>query len=167
MKRVLWLLLPPALVVVARMHVEWTWFVQFNWQSVLLQRWMLQLLFAGVASVPVVLFGLWFRAFSRTDDPPRQQLRPIQGLQFSLLLLVSGLLFVATSVVLSDLAVLAWKQPFILSHWQDTGLSMGSEWKALLPVQLAVVGLSLCRSQWRRWVATAMGLAFVFVVARA
>ena len=167
MKRVLWLLLPPALVVVARMHVEWTWFVQFNWQSVLLQRWMLQLLFAGVASVPVVLFGLWFRAFNRTDDLPRQQLRPIQGLQFSLLLLVSGLLFVATSVVLSDLAVLAWKQPFILSHWQDTGLSMGSEWKALLPVQLAVVGLSLCRSQWRRWVATAMGLAFVLVVARA
>ncbi|MBL6880955.1 MAG: hypothetical protein ISR07_05475, partial [Synechococcus sp. BS30m-G31] len=52
MKRILWLLLPPALVVVARMHVEWTWFVQFNWQSVLLQRWMLQLFFAGVASVP-------------------------------------------------------------------------------------------------------------------
>jgi hypothetical protein len=140
MKRVLWLLLPPALVVVARMHVEWTWFVQFNWQSVLLQRWMLQLLFAGVASVPVVLFGLWYRAFTRTDDPPRQQLRPIQGLRFSLLLLVSGVLFLATSVVLSDLAVLAWKQPFSLSHWQDTGLSMGSDWKALLPCNWPLLG---------------------------
>ena len=116
MKRVLWLLLPPALVVVARMHVEWTWFVQFNWQSVLLQRWMLQLLFAGVASVPIVLFGLWIRAFNQIDDQPRQQLRPIGGLRFSLLLLVSGLLFLSSSVVLSDLAVLAWKQPFSLSH---------------------------------------------------
>jgi hypothetical protein len=46
MKRFLWILLPPVLVVVARMHVEWVWFAQFNWQSVLFQRWMLQLLFA-------------------------------------------------------------------------------------------------------------------------
>ena len=95
MKRFLWILLPPVLVVVARMHVEWVWFAQFNWQSVLFQRWMLQLLFAGVGSIPVVLAVLWLRAFDRIDDPPRQQKRPIEGMRFSLVLMVSGLAFLA------------------------------------------------------------------------
>ena len=116
MKRFLWILLPPVLVVVARMHVEWVWFAQFNWQSVLFQRWMLQLLFAGAGSIPVVLAVLWLRAFDRIDDPPRQQKRPIDGMRFSLVLMVSGFAFLACSVVLSDLAILAWKQPFSLPH---------------------------------------------------
>ena len=167
MKRFLWILLPPVLVVVARMHVEWVWFAQFNWQSVLFQRWMLQLLFAGAGSIPVVLAVLWLRAFDRIDDPPRQQKRPIDGMRFSLVLMVSGLAFLACSVVLSDLAILAWKQPFSLSHWQSTGHSMASEWKALLPIQLAIAGVSLCRPQLRRWVAVAMGFALVLVVSRA
>ena len=166
MKRFLWILLPPVLVVVARMHVEWVWFAQFNWQSVLFQRWMLQLLFAGAGSIPVVLAVLWLRAFDRIDDPPRQQKRPIDGMRFSLVLMVSGLAFLACSVVLSDLAILAWKQPFSLSHWQSTGHSMASEWKALLPIQLAIAGVSLCRPQLRRWVAVAMGFALVLVVSR-
>ena len=167
MKRFLWILLPPVLVGVARMHVEWVWFTQFNWQSVLFQRWMLQLLFAGLGSIPVVLAVLWLRTFDRINDPPRRQIHPIEGVRFSLVLLVSGLVFLACSVVLTDLAILAWKQPFSLSHWQSTGHSMASQWKALLPVQLAVAGVSLCRHQWRRWVAVAMGFALVLVVSRA
>ena len=138
MKRLLWILLPPVLVVVARMQVEWVWFSQFNWQSVLFQRWMLQLLFAGIGSIPVALAVLWLRAFDRIDDPPRQQMRPIEGVRFSLVLLVSGLAFLACSVVLTDLAILAWKQPFSLSHWHESSHSMASEWKAMLPVQLAI-----------------------------
>ena len=126
MKRLLLILLPPVLVVVARMHVEWAWFSQFNWQSVLFQRWMLQLLFAGIGSIPVALAVLWLRAFDRIDDPPRQQMRPIEGVRFSLVLLVSGLSFLACSVVLTDLAILAWKQPFSLSHWHESSHSMAS-----------------------------------------
>ena len=167
MKRLLWILLPPVLVVVARMHVEWVWFSQFNWQSVLFQRWMLQLLFAGIGSIPVALAVLWLRAFDRIDDPPRQQMRPIEGVRFSLVLLLSGLAFLACSVVLTDLAILAWKQPFSLSHWHESSHSMASEWKAMLPVQLAIAGVSLCRPQWRRWLAIAMGFALLLVVSRA
>ena len=167
MKRFVWLLLPPVLIVVARMRVEWSWFAQFDWQSVLFQRWMLQLLFAGVASIPVVLAVLWLRAFDRIDDQPRRQVRPIEGVRFSLVLLVSGLAFLACSVALSDLALLAWKQPFSLSHWQNTGHSMASEWKAMLPWQLAIAGVSLCRHRLRRWIALAMGLALMLVVSRA
>jgi hypothetical protein len=121
----------------------------------------------GLAPYQLLLAVLWLRAFDRIDDPPRQQKRPIDGMRFSLVLMVSGLAFLACSVVLSDLAILAWKQPFSLSHWQSTGHSMASEWKALLPIQLAIAGVSLCRPQLRRWVAVAMGFALVLVVSRA
>ena len=47
------LLLLPLVVVAARMQIEWLWFDQFNLANVLLERWLLQLLLAGVAMLPV------------------------------------------------------------------------------------------------------------------
>jgi uncharacterized membrane protein (UPF0182 family) len=167
MKRLLLLLVPPLLVVAARMHVEWAWFAQFNWQSILFQRWMLQLLFAGVAALPILISVLWLKAFNRADQPPLKPTRPIAGMRYSLLLLICGLAFLSTAVVITDLAVLAWKQPFSLGHWQNAVPIMGSMWKALLPIQIAVAGVSMCRPHWRRWLAAAMGVAFVVVVSRA
>ena len=43
MKRLL-LLLVPLIVVMAHMTIEWLWFEQFDWQSVLLTQWLLQLI---------------------------------------------------------------------------------------------------------------------------
>ena len=37
----------------------------------------------------------------------------------------------------------------------------------MLPVQLAIAGVSLTRPQWRRWLAIAMGFALMLVVSRA
>ena len=49
------LLLLPLIVIAARMQVEWLWFQQFNWDGVLLRRWLLQLLFAAMATIPVMV----------------------------------------------------------------------------------------------------------------
>ena len=48
------LLLLPLVVVAARMQIEWLWFDQFAWSEVLLKRWLLQLLFAGLSMLPLL-----------------------------------------------------------------------------------------------------------------
>ena len=48
------LLLLPLVVVAARMQIEWLWFEQFGWTDVLLKRWLLQFLFAGLALLPLM-----------------------------------------------------------------------------------------------------------------
>ena len=57
------LLLLPLVVVAARMQIEWLWFDQFAWSDVLLKRWLLQLLFAGVAMLPLLAAQAWSRQF--------------------------------------------------------------------------------------------------------
>ncbi len=65
MKRLLLLL--PLVVVAARMQIEWLWFDQFAWTNVLLKRWLLQLLFAGLALLPLFAAGTWSRQFRRQN----------------------------------------------------------------------------------------------------
>ena len=58
------LLLLPLVVVAARMQIEWLWFDQFKWTNVLLERWLLQLLLAGVAMLPLLAARAWSKHFT-------------------------------------------------------------------------------------------------------
>ena len=89
------LLVLPLIVIAARMQVEWLWFEQFNWEMVLLRRWLLQLISAGVAIVPLSLAWIWFKAFSGCESQSSSANHP--GWRFTLLLLLSGIALFVTS----------------------------------------------------------------------
>ena len=83
------LLLLPLVVVAARMQVEWFWFDQFAWSDVLLKRWLLQLLFAGVAMLPLLAAQAWSRQF-RQHSSSSSKAMSLTGWSFGFTLLISG-----------------------------------------------------------------------------
>ena len=99
MKRLL-LLLVPLIVVMAHMTIEWLWFEQFDWQSVLLTQWLLQVISAGVAVLVLWLAQRWRLSSLNLDDgsEPDASSTAVQGWRFSLVLAVSSLGLVATTV---------------------------------------------------------------------
>ena len=160
------LLLLPLIVIAARMQVEWLWFQQFNWDAVLLRRWLLQLLFAAMASIPVMVCLIWSAAFKRSDIASPET-RPLTGWRFTLLLLITAIALVISAVLSVDLAVLALRQPFELIHWRQQLLLQPFGQSPV--ISLAAVGLSISamlHPRWRRWLSWGVSLALVLVVAR-
>ena len=160
------LLLLPLIVIAARMQVEWLWFQQFNWDGVLLRRWLLQLLFAAMATIPLLVCLVWSRAFKRSDIESLEA-RPLKGWRFTLLLLITAIALVTSTVLSIDLAVLALRQPFELIHWrQQLLLEPFQQWPL---ISLAAAGLSFAavlHPRWRPWLSWGVSLSLVFVVAR-
>ena len=66
------------------MLVEWLWFAQFNWQSVLQERWSLQFLYTGLATLPVVIAERcsWTLSRSGLSDEHEQQ-QGLRGVNFT------------------------------------------------------------------------------------
>ena len=73
----------------ARMLVEWSWFAQFGWQGVLLQRWGLQLLSAGCAAILLLGASRWSRTVLAPPADESVSLGPgLRGWRYSFLLAV-------------------------------------------------------------------------------
>ena len=111
------LLLLPLVVVAARMQIEWLWFDQFKWTNVLLERWLLQLLLAGVAMLPLLAARAWSRQFRQ------QKLTSLQGVNlagwsYGIALLICACVVMISALLTLDLLALAIRDPFRLGEWQ-------------------------------------------------
>ena len=161
------LLLLPLIVIAARMQVEWLWFEQFNWEMVLLRRWLLQLIWAGVAIVPLSLAWMWFRAFSGCESQSSSA-KPLQGWRFTLLLLLSGIGLFVTSFLSVELAGLALRQPFVLANWRhDLVLTPWSGWPLSPPLVGGLILMASLQQRWRIWLCRCVALSLALVIARA
>ena len=122
MRRLLFLL--PLVVVAARMQIEWLWFDQFAWSEVLLKRWLLQLLFAGLAMLPLLAAQAWSRQF-RLYTSSSSKAMSLTGWSYGFALLVSGGAVLVSALLTLDLLALAIRDPFQLGEWQPVpGLSL-------------------------------------------
>jgi uncharacterized membrane protein (UPF0182 family) len=141
---VVWLLL--------RLRIEWAWFGQFQLQSVLALRWLLQTLaFAGAALIAAATL-LWRRRWLRLAKPephPRQaiaqattqELWALQGWRYGLAL-AACLLVAASSLAMAlRLTWLALVDPFALSQWWSVPIHPG--WPAGVTLVLLSVSLGL------------------------
>ena len=107
------LLLLPLVVVAARMQIEWLWFDQFAWTDVLLKRWFLQLLFAGLAMLPLLVARSWSRQFKQQTSSTSQGMS-LTGWSYGFALLIcAGVVLISASLTL-DLLALAINDPFQL-----------------------------------------------------
>ncbi|MAR06642.1 MAG: hypothetical protein CL862_06040 [Cyanobium sp. NAT70] len=165
---ILLLLLLPLSYVAARMSVEWLWFSQFDWQNVLLERWCLELIFAGIAVVPVLLANHCRRRLSSDHSCERQPTGYVlQGGGFSLALLSTLLVLVISSVLISCLALLAIHQPFALDHWPAVLANNGQPYRHLIPAQVIITIVLAVRRQPMVWLTNAIDACVVLIAARA
>ena len=154
MKRLL-LLLVPLIVVMAHMTIEWLWFEQFDWQSVLLTQWLLQVISAGVAVLVLWLAQRWRLSSLNLDDgsEPDATSIAVKGWRFSLVLAVSSLGLVATTVALVLLSIQSWQGGNLPWH--------------LAPGLLAMAALALSLRRLRPWLWWVSCMALVWISARA
>ncbi|MGB1195407.1 MAG: UPF0182 family protein [Synechococcus sp.] len=112
------LLLLPALVVLARLHVEVAWFQQFNLEEVYLTRLGLQAAGGAVALGLAVVTILWRRRWMAAYEPtPKGELPALRGRTYALCLASTLVVLLSVLVVDTRLAWLAFSQPFLLAHW--------------------------------------------------
>ena len=90
------LLLLPLVVVAARMQIEWLWFDQFAWTDVLLKRWLIQLLFAGLAMLPILAARAWSRQFKQQTSSSSQGIC-LTGWSYGFALLISAVVVLELS----------------------------------------------------------------------
>ena len=160
------LLLLPLVVVAARMQIEWLWFEQFGWTDVLLKRWLLQFLFAGLALLPLMAARTWSRQFKHHNLTSAQGWR-LTGWAYGTALLLSGGVVLISTMLTLDLVALTIRDPFQLGAWvpsllPDNGITAGV---ILIKGVLITVAMA-----WRRtspWLARIVAGSLVFVVARA
>ena len=81
------LLLFPLVLLAARMQVEWSWFQQFQLETVLLHRWLLQLAGGAAALIPIGLAHRWNRSID--SSPQTGSAARLQGWRYSLVLLLA------------------------------------------------------------------------------
>ena len=110
------LLLLPLVVVAARMQIEWLWFEQFGWTDVLLKRWLLQFLFAGLALLPLMAARTWSRQFKHHNLTSAQGWR-LTGWAYGTALLLSGGVVLISTMLTLDLVALTIRDPFQLGEW--------------------------------------------------
>ena len=115
MKRLL-LLLPLVVVVAARMQIEWLWFDQFAWTDVLLKRWLLQLLFAGLAMLPLMAARAWSGQFKGQSQTSNEGWR-LTGWGYGTALLLSGGVVLISTMLTFDLVALSIRDSFQLGDW--------------------------------------------------
>ena len=145
-----WLLLPVGLalllvvpVLVSRLWVEWAWFTQFGWQSVLARRWLVQVVGAllGLGLGLVLqrwLLGTW-RLPVRTGEPRRFALA---GPRYLGVLLGCAALQVLPLLLVLELARRLWLDPFDPRRLHGLVLLTAGSWLTL-PAVAAIAGLAL------------------------
>ncbi|MFL0793082.1 MAG: UPF0182 family protein [Prochlorococcus sp.] len=124
-----WLLLAAGLAwILLRMQVEWAWFSQFDWQQVLLRRWLLQGAGLIVALFIVLPCQRWQRRWQTLQRSPGNGALPygLIGWGYSAALLGSAALVLSDVALLMRLAWLAVLRPFTLGHWWAESISNNS-----------------------------------------
>ena len=160
------LLLLPLVVVAARMQIEWLWFDQFAWSDVLLKRWLLQLLFAGVAMLPLLAAQAWSRQF-RQHSSSSSKAMSLTGWSFGFTLLISGGAVLISALLTLDLLALAIHDPFQLGEWQPVAGLQHRISSAAGLVQAGAIGLAMAWPRLRLWLARIVAGSLVAVVSRA
>ena len=160
------LLLLPLVVVAARMQIEWLWFDQFAWSDVLLKRWLLQLLFAGVAMLPLLAAQAWSRQF-RQHSSSSSKAMSLTGWSFGFTLLISGGAVLISALLTLDLLALAIHDPFQLGEWQPVAGLQHRISSAAGLVQAGAIGLAMAWPRLRLWLARFVAGSLVAVISRA
>ena len=163
MKRLLLLL--PLVVVAARMQIEWLWFDQFAWTNVLLKRWLLQLLFAGLALLPLFAARTWSRQF-RSQNVATTQGTCLNGWSYGTALILCGAVVLVSSMLALDLLVLSIQHPFLLGEWHQHLWPHNRITTVVMLIQAGLVALVMAWPRWSPWLARVIAGSFIAVVAR-
>ena len=163
---ILLLLLPALLIVLAaRMSMEWLWFAQFSLESVLQQRWVYALGSAAAATLVVVCRRAGVDP--RSSGPCPTEPSWLSGFGYSAALLVCLLTLIASTTLAGGLAVLAFTQPFALSHWPEALAQLGPPSTVLITVILTLALAAALRRRWLGWMSLGVSGCLIFVVGRA
>ena len=139
----LWLLLSiAAFWLLMRVQVEWLWFGQFDWQGMLLRRWLWQLGGLLLALLVVATCQLWQRNWIKLEGASNlgEPSLSLHGWRYGLGLLGCFVVVVGDLVLLSRLAWLACFKPFDLGHWWSEPFE--DIWALVIP--LSCVFISIC-----------------------
>jgi len=159
------LLLLPLVVVAARMQIEWLWFDQFDWTHVLLKRWLLQLLLAGAAMLPLLAARTWSRQFRRRKSTSFQGVS-LTGWSYGFGLLFSAGLVLITALLTLDLLALAIRDPSQLGEWKQH-LSPHNHLSVVGLLQAGGIALLMAWPRLRPWLARIVAGSLIVVVSRA
>ena len=164
MRRLL-LLLPLAVVVAARMQIEWLWFDQFAWTDVLLKRWLLQLLFAGLAMLPLMAARAWSGQFKGQSQTSTEGWR-LTGWGYGTALLLSGGVVLISTMLTFDLVALSIRDSFQLGDWVPRLFPEGRNAAAVMLLKAVLIAVAMAWRRTRSWMARIVAGSLVFVVAR-
>ena len=160
------LLLLPLVVVTARMQIEWLWFDQFNLANVLLERWLLQLLLAGVAMLPLLAARAWSRQFRQQKLTSSQGIS-LRGWPYGIALLICAGVVLISALLTLDLLALAIRDPFQLGDWQSNVWPHNRIGSVVKLVQVGGIGLAMAWPRMRPWLGRIVAASWVVVVSRA
>ncbi|AII49447.1 hypothetical protein KR52_09875 [Synechococcus sp. KORDI-52] len=160
------LLLLPLVVFAARMQIEWLWFEQFEWTHVLLKRWLLQLLFAGLAMLPLLAARLWCRQF-REQKPSSSQGMSLSGWSYGAALTLCSAAVLISGLLTLDLLALAIRDPFELGDWDQHLWPHQRISTVAMLIQAGGIALAMGWPRLRPWLARIVAGSLVVVVSRA
>ena len=160
------LLLLPLVVVAARMQIEWLWFDQFNLANVLLERWLLQVLLAGVAMLPLLAARAWSRQFRQQRLTSSQGIS-LRGWPYGIALLICAGVVLISALLTLDLLALAISDPFQLGDWQSNVWPHSRIGSVVKLVQVGGIGLAMTWLRLRPWLGRIVAASWVVVVSRA
>ena len=160
------LLLLPLVVLAARMQIEWLWFDQFNLANVLLERWLLQLLLAGVAMLPLLAARAWSRQFRQQKLTSSQGIS-LRGWPYGIALLICAGVVLISALLTLDLLALAIRDPFQLGDWQSNVWPHNRIGSVVKLVQVGGIGLAMAWPRMRPWLGRIVAASWVVVVSRA
>ena len=150
------LLLLPVGLILARMTVEWLWFGQFDWQDVLVTRWVLQATGGAAAVITLLLIQRWrqpwLTAPVATTTGPDTEGSVLSGWRLSVALLLSCVGLAASTTVLTLLAIRAVQGSQVLWH--------------LGPALAALSLLALTMRRLRPWLWRVSAAAMVVMTSR-
>ena len=160
------LLLLPLVVLAARMQIEWLWFDQFNLANVLLERWLLQLLLAGVAMLPLLAARAWSRQFRQQKLTSSQGIS-LRGWPYGIALLICAGVVLISALLTLDLLALAIRDPFQLGDWQSNVWPHNRIGSVVKLVQVGGICLAMAWLRMRPWLGRIVAASWVVVVSRA
>ena len=163
------LLLLPLVVVAARMQIEWLWFDQFNLANdVLLERWLLQLLLAGVAMLPLLAAIGPGPDNSDNRSVTSSQGISLRGWPYGIALLISAGVVLISALLTLDLLALAIRDPFQLGIGSQTLWPHNRIGSVVKLVQaFGGIGLAMAWLRLRPWLGRIVAASWVVVVSRA
>ena len=165
MRRLLVLL--PLVVVAARMQIEWLWFDQFDWTNVLLKRWLLQFLLAGLAMLPLLAARAWSRQFRRRlRKSTSSQGLSLTGWAYGFGMLLSAGVVLITAALTLDLVALSIRDPSQLGEWKQH-LSPHNHLSVVGLLQAGGIALLMAWPRLRPWLARIVAGSLIVVVSRA